>query len=139
MLRKNSPDLAKEKTGEFRCLLMDLKFHAGEYKIFPNTYFKQNRKDFEKRIHKDKFWYPPLVTTWRTDRISGKKTEEIPNTKRPANLHHVVTTHLIQRKDGNNLQFDFRTNEGAMILKLLDVITKQQHSSMIGGGLEESI
>ena len=122
MPRKNPPKLTKEKTDEMGCLLMDLGFDAGEYKIFPNAHFARNMKFYEKEVNSDRFWYPPLETTWKWDPKTQKRIEKVPNSKRPANLHQIIPTHLIQRKDGGDLTADFRTNEGAMILRLLDVL-----------------
>jgi hypothetical protein len=78
MPRKNPPKLTKEKTDEIGCLLMDLGFDAGEYKIFPNTHFARNMKFYEKEVNSDRFWYPPLVTTWKRDPKTQKRIEKCP-------------------------------------------------------------
>lgn len=119
---KKIPNLTKEKTDEVGCLLMDLSFEAGDYTIFPNNRFVQNLKFFEKQVNSDRFMYPPLAVTWKMDLRTEKRTEKVPNTKRPANLHRIIPTHLIQRKDSADLSADFRTNDGALILRLLDVL-----------------
>jgi hypothetical protein len=120
--RKKSPNIEKGGTDEIGCLLMDASFEAGDYKIFPNTHFDLNMKFLQKEINEDQFLYPSIETTWEWDLKTKKKINKIPNTKRIAKLHRIIPTHIIQRKDNTDLGSDFRTNDGALILKLLDVL-----------------
>ncbi|MFH1093876.1 MAG: hypothetical protein V1739_06965 [Candidatus Omnitrophota bacterium] len=114
-------NLKKENFDEIGCLLSDLVFDAGNYKVHPNSHFSKNIALSEKHVNSDGFLYPPLVNKYRID-SKTKKTKKIPNSERPANIHRVISTHLIQRKDGTDLSPNFRLNEGALILRILGVL-----------------
>jgi hypothetical protein len=123
MQKKEQIEFSNKKYDEFGCIPVELTIKAGDYKIFPGTHFQENiTKIYNKYINKDNFMYPPEVETWDIDPMTEKKKKKIPNTKRPANLHRSIPTHLIHRFDGNDLPNDFRTNDGALILRLIDVL-----------------
>jgi hypothetical protein len=122
MKKKKHPKLSEEKVDEFGCLLFQSEFLAGPYRIYPGIHYEKNLKYFVKEVNRDGFLYPPVQDTWKWDPITDKKISKVPNTKRTANLHAPIPTHLIERTDGNDLPKDFRLNEGAMILRVLNVV-----------------
>jgi hypothetical protein len=115
--------ITKEKYDEFGCLPIELRANLGEYEIFPTRYFKSNiKRVLKKYLHKDGFMYPPEEETWTYDIFTEKKKKKLPNTKKPATLHKPVSTHLIRRVDGVDLPKDFRSNDGALILRIFDIL-----------------
>jgi hypothetical protein len=110
----------------FGSLLSPIQFEAHNYRVFPNRNFEKAREFLFSVRNRDRYYYPPYSESFRLDLLSGKNPEKVLNSRMPAKLHRPIATHFIETVDGEPLPDDFRKNDGALIISILEVIYETQ-------------
>ena len=76
----------------FLLLKWEFKFDYGEVIVVPG--FDDEAKSLEKQLHKDGYYYPPMVKTVVRS-LDGKNSRTVPKTTRPARLYPVPASHQL--------------------------------------------
>ncbi len=118
--------LIARKNDSFGSMMMPFDIITNKYKINPIIPFEDTIHSLRDCINRDGFIYPPYSETWKVNPFSMEKKEKVPNSGRPANLYRPLPTHTIVKTHGTDLDVVFRINEGALILRLMDVIYETQ-------------
>lgn len=114
---------SSELFGAFR---VNIRATVENYMIEPVEDFSEVARSLENELNCDEFLYPPVSETWHLAFPGTGRPGPIPKTSRPANIHPPFVTHAIRTLNGEKLPDDFRSGDGALILRLLDVIYETQ-------------
>lgn len=79
----------------FGCLKNPLKGEFLGINIFPLTDYKERILWFEKKSHRDGFFYPPQVATYKIDSETKEIKKKIEKTERPASVYKLIPSHQI--------------------------------------------
>jgi hypothetical protein len=84
-----------EKIDLFGFLPVKLATSFDDVMIEPLEDYDERLIKIKQMSHKDGFIYPPIVQQWKAHPITLKPIKRIPNTKRPAHLYKLLSSHRI--------------------------------------------